>query len=44
MLETRLAVTAQLARRGAEVIEAPPESMALRCVQAYLNAKARARL
>ncbi|MGI8803532.1 MAG: DUF58 domain-containing protein [Solirubrobacteraceae bacterium] len=44
VLETRLAVAAQLRRRGAEVIEAPPELMALRCVQAYLSAKARARL
>jgi hypothetical protein len=40
----RLAVAAQLTRRGAVVIEAPAERMALRCVQAYLSAKARARL
>ncbi len=44
VLETRLAVAAQLTRRGAMVIEAPAERMALRCVQAYLSAKARARL
>jgi uncharacterized protein (DUF58 family) len=44
VLETRLAVAAQLTRRGAAVIEAPAERMALRCVQAYLSAKARARL
>ncbi len=44
MLETRLAVAAQLRRRGAEVIEAPAELMALRCVQCYLSAKSRARL
>ncbi len=44
VLETRLAVAAQLTRRGATVIEAPAERMALRCVQAYLSAKARARL
>ncbi|HEY5196804.1 MAG TPA: DUF58 domain-containing protein [Solirubrobacteraceae bacterium] len=44
VLEARLAVTAQLRRRGAEVIEAPVDQMALRCVQAYLSAKARARL
>jgi uncharacterized protein (DUF58 family) len=44
VLEARLAVAGQLRRRGAEVIEAPVEQMALRCVQAYLSAKARARL
>ncbi len=44
VLETRLAVAAQLRRRGAEVIEAPAERLALSCVQAYLGAKARARL
>ena len=44
VLEARLAVAAQLRRRGAEVIEAPPERLALSCVQAYLGAKARARL
>jgi uncharacterized protein (DUF58 family) len=44
VFETRLAVAAQLTRRGAVVIEAPAERMALRCVQAYLSAKARARL
>ncbi|HEU0318466.1 MAG TPA: DUF58 domain-containing protein, partial [Solirubrobacteraceae bacterium] len=38
VLETRLAVAAQLTRRGATVIEAPAERMALRCVQAYLSA------
>jgi uncharacterized protein (DUF58 family) len=44
VLEARLAVAGQLRRRGAEVIEAPVGQIALRCVQAYLNAKARARL
>lgn len=44
VLEARLAVSVQLRRRGAEVIEAPVDQLALRCVQAYLSAKARARL
>ncbi|HEX3873378.1 MAG TPA: DUF58 domain-containing protein [Solirubrobacteraceae bacterium] len=44
MLEARLAVAGQLRRRGAQVIEAPVDQLALRCVQAYLSAKARARL
>jgi uncharacterized protein (DUF58 family) len=44
VLEARLAVSALLRRRGAEVIEAPVEQLALRCVQAYLSAKSRARL
>jgi uncharacterized protein (DUF58 family) len=44
VLEARLAVAAQLRRRGAQVIEAPVQQLALRCVQAYLSAKARARL
>ncbi|HWH12154.1 MAG TPA: DUF58 domain-containing protein [Solirubrobacteraceae bacterium] len=44
VLEARLAVCAQLRRRGAQVVEAPVEQLALRCVQAYLSAKARARL
>jgi uncharacterized protein (DUF58 family) len=44
MLEARLAVTAQLTRRGAQVIEAPAELMGRRCVEAYLGAKARARI
>ena len=44
VLEARLAVAAQLRRHGAQVVEAPVEQLALRCVQAYLSAKARARL
>jgi uncharacterized protein (DUF58 family) len=44
LLEARLAVSAELRRRGAEVIEAPVEQLALRCVRAYLSAKSRARL
>jgi uncharacterized protein (DUF58 family) len=44
VLEARLAVGAQLRRGGAAVIEAPVEQLALRCIQAYLSAKARARL
>jgi uncharacterized protein (DUF58 family) len=44
VLEARLAVALQLRRGGASVIEAPVEQLALRCVQAYLSAKARARL
>ncbi|MCA1689255.1 MAG: DUF58 domain-containing protein, partial [Actinobacteria bacterium] len=44
ILEARLAVAAQLRRRGAAVIEAPAELMGRRCVEAYLSAKARARL
>ena len=44
VLEARLAVALQLRRGGAAVIEAPVEQLALRCVQAYLSAKSRARL
>ncbi|MCA1682405.1 MAG: DUF58 domain-containing protein [Actinobacteria bacterium] len=44
VLEARLAVTARLGRLGATVIEAPVDRLALRCVQEYLRAKARARL
>ncbi|MEA2355935.1 MAG: hypothetical protein QOD61_2064 [Solirubrobacteraceae bacterium] len=44
VLEARLAVAGQLRRRGAAVIEAPAGLMGRRCVEAYLSAKARARL
>jgi uncharacterized protein (DUF58 family) len=44
VLEARLAVSLQLKRRGAELVEAPAELMALRSVQTYLGARARARL
>jgi uncharacterized protein (DUF58 family) len=44
VLEARLAVAGQLRRRGAEVIEAPVDRLALRAIQSYLDAKARARL
>jgi len=44
VLAARARVTAQLRHAGAEVLEAPPESLAAACVGAYLRAKARARL
>jgi uncharacterized protein (DUF58 family) len=44
ILDAKDAVTALLAHRGAEVIEAEVEELSARCVAAYLRAKARARL
>jgi uncharacterized protein (DUF58 family) len=44
VLAARARVTAQLRHTGADVLEAPPESLAAACVGAYLRAKARARL
>ena len=43
-LDSRARVAAQLARAGAEVLEAPPDTLASACVGAYLRAKARSRL
>jgi uncharacterized protein (DUF58 family) len=43
-LEARARVAAQLGRAGAEVLEAPPGTLAAACVGAYLRAKARSRL
>jgi uncharacterized protein (DUF58 family) len=43
-LDSRARVAAQLARAGAEVLEAPPDSLAAACVGAYLRAKARSRI
>ncbi|HYH49490.1 MAG TPA: DUF58 domain-containing protein [Acidimicrobiia bacterium] len=43
-LDARAKVAAQLTRAGAEVLEAPPDSLAAACVGAYLRAKARSRL
>jgi uncharacterized protein (DUF58 family) len=43
-LDSRARVAAQLARAGAEVLEAPPDTLAAACVGAYLRAKARSRL
>jgi uncharacterized protein (DUF58 family) len=43
-LDARARVAAQLARAGAEVLEAPSEGLAAACVGAYLRAKARSRL
>jgi uncharacterized protein (DUF58 family) len=43
-LDARARVAAQLVRAGAEVLEAPPASLAAACVGAYLRAKARSRL
>jgi uncharacterized protein (DUF58 family) len=43
-LDARARVAAQLGRAGAEVLEAPPEALAVACVGAYLRAKARSRL
>jgi uncharacterized protein (DUF58 family) len=43
-LDARARVAAQLARAGAEVLEAPPDGLAAACVGAYLRAKARSRL
>ena len=44
VLAARRRVTAELARAGAEVVEAPPGRFAATCVAAYLRAKRRARL
>jgi uncharacterized protein (DUF58 family) len=43
-LDSRARVAAHLARVGAEVLEAPPDTLAAACVGAYLRAKARSRL
>ena len=43
-LDSRARVAAQLTRAGAEVLEAPPDTLAASCVGAYLRAKARSRL
>jgi uncharacterized protein (DUF58 family) len=43
-LDSRARVAAQLARAGAQVLEAPPDTLAAACVGAYLRAKARSRL
>jgi uncharacterized protein (DUF58 family) len=43
-LDSRARVAAQLARAGAEVLQAPPDTLAAACVGAYLRAKARSRL
>ena len=40
----RRRVARQLARTGAEVLEAPPAALGAACVRAYLRAKSRARL
>ena len=44
VLAARAVVAAQLRAAGADVIEAPPESLAAACVRAYLTVKSRARL
>jgi uncharacterized protein (DUF58 family) len=44
LLAARARVARELAAAGAEVVEAPPRSLAAACVRAYLTAKARARL
>ena len=44
VLDARARVAAQLRRAGADVLEAPPETLAPACVGAYLRAKARSRL
>jgi uncharacterized protein (DUF58 family) len=44
VLEARAAAALRLRRAGAEVLEAPGEELAGRCLSAYLRAKARARL
>jgi uncharacterized protein (DUF58 family) len=43
-LDARARVAAQLTRAGAQVLEAPPDTLAAACVGAYLRAKARGRL
>ena len=44
VLAARERATAELRAAGAQTLEAPPESLAVACVSAYLRAKARARL
>jgi uncharacterized protein (DUF58 family) len=44
VLEARRAAAASLRGAGAVVVEAPPQRLGAACVQAYLRAKARARL
>ena len=44
VLDGRTAVSAHLARAGAEVVEAPPDAFSAACVATYLRAKYRARL
>lgn len=44
VLEARARAALRLARAGAEVLEAPAEQLAARCLGAYLRAKSRARL
>jgi uncharacterized protein (DUF58 family) len=44
VLDGRTKVGAQLARAGAEVVEAPPDAFSAACVSTYLRAKHRARL
>ena len=43
VLDARARVAAQLRRAGADVIEAPPETLAAACIRAYLRAKWAAR-
>ena len=44
VLEARSRAARLVRRAGAEVIEAPPERLPAACVEAYLSAKARARI
>jgi uncharacterized protein (DUF58 family) len=44
VLAARAKVAAQLRHAGAQVVEAPPGSLAAACVSSYLRAKARARV
>ena len=44
VLDARAAVAHQLARAGAEVVEAPPAELPAACVRAYLRLKQRARV
>jgi uncharacterized protein (DUF58 family) len=44
MLDARSRAAATLRAAGAVVVEAPPQRLGAACVQAYLRAKARARL
>ncbi len=44
VLDNRAAVTARLARAGAEVVEAAPDAFSAACVRTYLRAKNRGRL
>jgi uncharacterized protein (DUF58 family) len=44
VLDARATVSAQLARAGAEVVEAAPDAFSAACVSIYLRAKHRARL